>query len=66
MARGKDQVLAGTLVDETTEVSLEQVSVFCSVRRERIVALVRGGRFAARDDAGAAGRSINGGSPATA
>jgi chaperone modulatory protein CbpM len=43
MARGKDQVLAGTLVDETTVVSLEQVSVFCSVRRERIVALVEEG-----------------------
>jgi chaperone modulatory protein CbpM len=38
--RPKDQLLAGTIVDETTEISIEQLSVFCSVRRERIVSLV--------------------------
>ncbi len=38
--RPKDQILAGTIVDETTQVSIEQLSIFCSVRRERIVSLV--------------------------
>jgi chaperone modulatory protein CbpM len=37
------RILAGTLIDETTEVSVEQLSIFCSVRRERIVALVQEG-----------------------
>ncbi len=41
--RPRDQVLAGTIVDETTEVSIEQLSIFCSVRRERIVSLVEEG-----------------------
>ena len=41
--RPKDQLLAGTIVDETTEISIEQLSVFCSVRRERIVSLVEEG-----------------------
>jgi chaperone modulatory protein CbpM len=43
MARRRDLVLTGTLVDETTVVTLEQVSVFCSVGRERILALVEEG-----------------------
>lgn len=41
--RPKDQLLAGTIVDETTEISIEQLSIFCSVRRERIVSLVEEG-----------------------
>lgn len=41
--RPKEQVLAGTIVDETTEISIEQLSIFCSVRRERIVSLVEEG-----------------------
>jgi len=36
-------VLAGTIIDEQTEVTLDDLSVFCSVRRERIVALVEEG-----------------------
>jgi chaperone modulatory protein CbpM len=43
MARRKELVLAGTLVDETIEVTLEQVSIFCSAGREQIVALVEEG-----------------------
>lgn len=41
--RPKDQLLAGTIVDETTEISIDQLSIFCSVRRERIVSLVEEG-----------------------
>ena len=41
--RPRDQILAGTIVDETTQVSIEQLSVFCSVRRDRIVSLVEEG-----------------------
>ena len=41
--RPKDQLLAGTIVDEATEISIEQLSIFCSVRRERIVSLVEEG-----------------------
>jgi chaperone modulatory protein CbpM len=43
--RGSDrtQILAGTLIGEETHVSVEQLSIFCSVRRERIVALVQEG-----------------------
>ncbi len=44
MAKERENpVLAGTLVDETSEVTLEELSIFCSVRRERIVALVEEG-----------------------
>lgn len=42
----KDQeeyVLAGTVIDERTEVTLDDLSLFCSVRREQIVALVEEG-----------------------
>jgi chaperone modulatory protein CbpM len=42
----KDQegyVLAGSLIDEQTEVTLDEVTLFCSVRREQIVALVEEG-----------------------
>ena len=39
----RTQILAGTLIDEATQISVEQLSVFCSVRRERIVALVQEG-----------------------
>ncbi len=44
MANERDNpVLAGSLVDEGSEVTLEELSIFCSVRRERIVALVEEG-----------------------
>jgi chaperone modulatory protein CbpM len=44
MAKERDNpVLAASLVDEASEVTLEELSVFCSVRRERIVALVEEG-----------------------
>jgi len=33
-------VVAGTVIDDQTEVTLDDLSLFCSVRRERIVALV--------------------------
>ena len=39
----ENSVLAGSLVDEASEVTLEELSVFCSVRRERILALVEEG-----------------------
>ena len=39
----RTQILAGTRIDEATQISVEQLSVFCSVRRERIVALVQEG-----------------------
>ena len=35
--------LAGIVIDEQTEVTLDDLSFFCSVRRERIVALVEEG-----------------------
>lgn len=36
-------VLAGTIIDEQTEVTLDDLSLFCSVRREQIIALVEEG-----------------------
>ncbi len=39
----EDIALAGIVIDERTEVSLDELSFFCSVRREQIVALVEEG-----------------------
>ncbi len=39
----EDIPLAGIVIDERTEVSLDELSFFCSVRREQIVALVEEG-----------------------
>jgi chaperone modulatory protein CbpM len=39
-------ILAGTIVDETTEVTLDELTTFCSVRREQIIALVEEGVLA--------------------
>jgi chaperone modulatory protein CbpM len=39
----ENQVLAGIVIDERTEVTLDELSFFCSVRREQIVALVEEG-----------------------
>jgi chaperone modulatory protein CbpM len=36
-------VLAGTIIDEQTEVTLDDVTLFCSARREQIMALVEEG-----------------------
>ena len=36
-------VLAGTVIDEQTDVTLDDLSLFCSVRREQIVELVEEG-----------------------
>jgi chaperone modulatory protein CbpM len=47
----ENPVLAGTLIDEASEVTLEQLSIFCSVRRERIVALVEEGVLEPRGNA---------------
>ncbi len=43
MAKRENPVLAASLVDETSEVTLEELSIICSVRRERIIALVEEG-----------------------
>ncbi len=43
-------VLAGTVIDERTEVSLDDLSFFCSVRREQIVALVEEGVLEPKND----------------
>ena len=44
MATDRDQaVLAGIVIDEQSEVTLDELSFFCSVRREQIVALVEEG-----------------------
>ena len=43
-------VLTGTVIDERTEVTLDDISLFCSVRREQIVALVEEGVLEPKSD----------------
>jgi chaperone modulatory protein CbpM len=40
MTKDQEGYALGTIIDEESEVTLEELSWFCSVRRERIVALV--------------------------
>ena len=40
MTKDQEGYALGTVIDEETAVTLEEISFFCSVRRERIVALV--------------------------
>jgi chaperone modulatory protein CbpM len=55
--------LAGTVIDEQVEVTLEEISLYCSVRREQIVALVEEGvvepKSGARTEWRFAGHSLN-------
>lgn len=43
MAETKHEILTGWVVDEFTEVTLDDLTRFCSVRREKIVELVSEG-----------------------
>jgi chaperone modulatory protein CbpM len=47
MAANAPEVITGILVDEVTEMSIDEVARFCSVRREKIVELVSEGIVAA-------------------
>jgi chaperone modulatory protein CbpM len=43
MAEQPDYILSGIIIDEQVELSLDEVSTFCAVRREEIVILVEEG-----------------------
>ena len=43
MADAKHKILTGLIVDDVTEVTIDDVTRYCSVRRERIVELVSEG-----------------------
>ena len=43
MAETKHEIITGWVVDEFTEVTLDDLTQFCSVRREKIVELVSEG-----------------------
>jgi chaperone modulatory protein CbpM len=43
MAETKQEILTGWVVDEFTEVTIDDLTRFCSVRREKIVELVSEG-----------------------
>jgi chaperone modulatory protein CbpM len=50
MPRQQPEVLTGTVVDEAVELTLEEVSFYCAVHEERILALVEEGVVNPRGD----------------
>ncbi len=50
MSNEHGYTLSGTVIDERTEVTLDEISLFCAVRREEIVTLVEEGVIEARGE----------------